>query len=34
MVDQAYNDLVKEIADLDDEVGTAFLEEKPVTQEI
>jgi elongation factor G len=31
MVDAAYNDLVSAIADLDDEVGTAFLEEKPIT---
>jgi elongation factor G len=31
MVDQAYDELVSAIADLDDEVGTAFLEEKPIT---
>jgi elongation factor G len=31
MVDAAYHDLVSAIADLDDEVGTAFLEEKPIT---
>ncbi|HEX7194369.1 MAG TPA: elongation factor G [Chthoniobacterales bacterium] len=30
-VDQAYNDLVEQVANLDDEVGTIFLEEKPVT---
>src|ERR1700740_1521048 len=30
-IDQAYNDLVEEVANLDDEVGTLFLEEKPVT---
>src|SRR5215471_10664225 len=30
-IDQAYNDLVEQVADLDDEVGTLFLEEKPVT---
>jgi elongation factor G len=30
-VDQAYNDLVEQVANLDDEVGTLFLEEKPVT---
>ncbi|MHA3770317.1 elongation factor G [Verrucomicrobiota bacterium sgz303538] len=34
IVDNAYNDLVAAIADLDDEVGTAFLEEKPVTPEM
>ena len=34
LVDNAYNDLVSAIADLDDEVGTAFLEEKPVTPEM
>ena len=31
MVDQAYNDLVEQVANLDDEVGTLFLEEKPIT---
>ena len=31
MVDNAYNDLVTAICDLDDEIGTAFLEEKPIT---
>jgi elongation factor G len=31
MVDNAYNDLVSAIADLDDEVGAAFIEEKPIT---
>jgi elongation factor G len=30
-VDNAYADLVEQVADLDDEVGTLFLEEKPVT---
>jgi elongation factor G len=30
-VDRAYNDLVEQVANLDDEVGTLFLEEKPVT---
>jgi elongation factor G len=30
-IDQAYSDLVEQVADLDDEVGTLFLEEKPVT---
>ena len=34
MVDNAYNDLVSAIADLDDEVGTLYLEEKPITPEI
>ena len=34
LVDNAYNDLVTAIADLDDEVGTAFLEEKPITREM
>ncbi len=34
LVDNAYNDLVSAIADLDDEVGTAFLEERPVTREM
>ncbi|MDR3402331.1 MAG: elongation factor G [Chthoniobacter sp.] len=31
MVDTAYEELVAAISDLDDEVGTAFLEEKPIT---
>jgi elongation factor G len=31
MIDQAYNDLVEQVANLDDEVGMLFLEEKPVT---
>jgi elongation factor G len=30
-VDKAYADLVEQVANLDDEVGTLFLEEKPVT---
>jgi elongation factor G len=30
-IDQAYKDLVEQVANLDDEVGTIFLEEKPVT---
>jgi elongation factor G len=30
LVDRAYNDLVEQVANLDDEVGTLFLEEKPV----
>ena len=34
IADNAYNDLVSAIADLDDEVGTAFLEEKPVSREM
>jgi len=34
LVDNAYNDLVTAIADLDDEVGTAFLEEKPISREM
>jgi elongation factor G len=34
LVDNAYNDLVSAIADLDDEVGTYYLEEKPITPEI
>jgi elongation factor G len=33
-VERAYNNLVMAIADLDDEVGTAFLEEKPITPEL
>lgn len=31
MVDKAYDDLVSAVADLDDEVGTLFLEEKPIS---
>ncbi len=31
MVDSAYNDLVSAISDLDDEIGTAYLEEKPIS---
>src|SRR6201995_3272521 len=31
LVDRAYNDLVEQVANLDEEVGTLFLEEKPVT---
>jgi elongation factor G len=31
MVDRAYADLVEQVANLDDEVGTLFLEEKPIT---
>jgi elongation factor G len=34
LVDKAYNDLVTAISDLDEEVGTYFLEEKPITPEI
>jgi elongation factor G len=34
MVDTAYDELVTAISDLDDEVGTAFLEEKPITIEM
>jgi elongation factor G len=34
IVDKAYNDLVTAISDLDDEVGTLFLEEKPITPEV
>jgi elongation factor G len=34
IVDKAYNDLVTAVSDLDDEVGTAFLEEKPITPEM
>ncbi|MBV9391426.1 MAG: elongation factor G [Verrucomicrobia bacterium] len=30
-VDRAYSDLVEQVANLDDEVGTLFLEEKPVS---
>jgi elongation factor G len=31
VVDKAYADLVEQVANLDDEVGTLYLEEKPVT---
>ena len=31
MVDKAYADLVEQVADLDEEVGMLFLEEKPIT---
>jgi elongation factor G len=31
LVDNAYEELVSAIADLDDEIGTTFLEEKPIT---
>ena len=31
MVDAAYDELVTAISDLDDEIGTAFLEEKPIS---
>ena len=34
MVDNAYEELVSAVADLDDEVGTHFLEEKPITIEV
>ncbi len=34
LVDGAYNDLVTAISDLDDEIGEAFLEEKPITIEM
>lgn len=34
MVNTAYDELVTAISDLDDEVGTAFLEEKPITIEM
>jgi len=33
-VDKAYADLVTAISDIDDEVGTTFLEEKPITKEM
>src|SRR4029453_16057880 len=33
-VDQAYAELVEQIANIDDEVGTAYLEEKPITPEL
>jgi elongation factor G len=31
LLENAYDELVSAIADLDDEIGTAFLEEKPIT---
>src|SRR5438105_9456266 len=34
IVDKAYNDLVTAISDIDDEVGTLFLEEKPITPDV
>ena len=34
LVETAYDELVAAISDLDDEVGTAFLEEKPITSEM
>src|SRR3984893_5081366 len=34
IVDKAYNELVRAGATLDDEVGTLFLEEKPITPEV
>jgi len=34
MVSKAYDELVSAISDLDDEIGTAFLEEKPITIEM
>jgi elongation factor G len=34
MVNTAYDELVSAISDLDDEIGTAFLEEKPITIEM
>ena len=34
MVDNAYEELVSAVADLDDEVGTLFLEEKPISIEV
>jgi elongation factor G len=34
MVNTAYDELVTAISDLDDEIGTAFLEEKPITIEM
>jgi elongation factor G len=33
LVDKAYADLVEQVANLDDEVGTLYLEEKPVSPE-
>jgi len=34
MIDKAYADLVHAVADLDDEVGMLYIEEKPITPEI
>ena len=34
LVDKAYNDLVEQVSNLDDEVAEAVLEEKPVTPEL
>ncbi|MEI6561143.1 MAG: elongation factor G [Verrucomicrobiota bacterium] len=34
MIDNAYEELVSAVADLDDEVGTLFLEEKPISIEV
>ncbi len=34
LVDKAYNDLVTAISDLDEEIGEAFLEEKPISPEM
>ena len=34
LVDNAYNDLVTAISDLDEEIGMAFLEEQPITKEM
>ena len=34
LVEKAYKDLITAISDLDDEIGTAFLEEKPITPEM
>lgn len=34
LVDGAYNDLVTAISDIDEEVGMAFLEEKPITKDM
>jgi elongation factor G len=34
LVESAYNDLVSAISDLDEEVGMAFLEERPITPEM
>ncbi len=31
MIDKAYNDLVEQVSNLDEEIGTLFLEEKPIT---
>ena len=34
MITRAYSDLVTAISDIDDEIGMAFLEEKPITKEM